>query len=151
MRWLQIIVCVPFISPAFADEPPRCADIADAAARLACYDAQAKAAPPAPAPAPAPAAAAQPAPAPPPFEEPAEPVYRVEGHIVGSFKGWEKGTLVRLDNGQLWKVESDPAYYTSIPDNPKVVIERGNGYWMAIETVGRKVKVRPVLELRKKK
>ena len=127
-------VCVPFIfAAAAAAESPHCADLADATARLACYDAQSP-------------------PAPPPPEEPAD-ISSVEGHIAGSLKGWESGTLFKLDNGQHWKIDGGgPAYYAGIPDNAQVVIERGymGGYWMKIETVDRKVKVRRVTELRKR-
>ena len=66
--------------------------------------------------------------------------------IVGGFKGWEKGTPFTLDNGQIWKIESDSAYYPEAPDNAHVTIERGffGSYWMKVDTISRKIKVRRV-------
>jgi len=101
---------------ALAEEPPHCADIADAAARLACYDAQAKPAQPSTAAAPA------------PVEEPGD-IASVDARIVGTFKGWHKGTLFKLDNGQTWKVDDGAEqYYADLPDNPKFAIARGCGH-----------------------
>ena len=140
-----------------------CAAVADAAARLACYDALAHRAPalaaPSPAAPPAPAAAPAPAPAPapearfgtegmshPPAAEAPQDVSKIETHLAGSFNGWKPGTEFELTNGQVWKCTSDDsAYYPDIPDGPAVVIRRGfftGSYWMEIAGVARKIKVR---------
>ncbi|HUS24241.1 MAG TPA: hypothetical protein VM369_04785 [Candidatus Binatia bacterium] len=131
---------------ATAAEPPRCADIHDGAARLACYDRQA--APPASAPdrtapvanrTPAPAPAARPA-APdsgfglPPPAPPKEAT-TVRSRIVGPFDGWTPRREFELANHQVWRCEmSNTAYFPHVPDDAEVVIERGflGSYWMQV-------------------
>jgi hypothetical protein len=128
----------------------RCRGIADAALRLACYDAL-PLAPPAPtpavgpvgaAPAPgAPAVAATAAPAAPaaraaPVAAPAaaeaafglrrssEDLQEIRSYIPGRFDGWSRNTRIRLANGQLWLVIDDGrASYDNLQD-VKVRIHR---------------------------
>lgn len=124
----------------------RCAELKDPAARLACYDEaqQRSAAPPAPAPADAP-----PAPAPAAtdrFGLPEASAATMTARIVGPFVEWRKGTLIRLDNGQVWKVMDDKsAYYPRLPENAEVEITRGMlGYRMEIKAIKRGLYVRRV-------
>lgn len=130
----------------------RCAALEDPAARLACYDEaqQRGAAPPAPAPAqsapaPAPAAPAAPA-ATDRFGLPEASAGSLTARIVGRFVEWRKGTLIRLDNGQVWKVMDDKsAYYPRLPDDAEVEITRGMfGYRMQIKAIERGVYVKRV-------
>ena len=125
----------------------RCRGIADAALRLACYDAlplapsaAAAAAGPAPtAPAPtaavaaaAPAAAPVTAAAPNPaaaeaafgLRRSSESLQEIRSHIPGRFDGWSRNTRIRLANGQVWLVIDDGrASYDNLQD-VKVTIHR---------------------------
>jgi hypothetical protein len=122
--------------------------------RLACYDAHvARPAPPAASPSPvAPPPAAAPVPPPENFgktrkpEVPDEPP-SLTAHLVGTLQSWERGTVFRLDNGQVWKCTGeDSAYYPDIPPNPEVTIRRGffGAYWMEVHGVNRRIKVKRV-------
>jgi len=124
----------------------QCAAVADAAARLACYDALVRR----PA-SPQPAATPTPPPAPGDFGLPrhSTPEERagVTAHVVGPLREWAPGALIRLDNGQVWKVVGeDSGYYPNIPDNAEVAIKQSffGGYWMEITAIGRKVKVKRI-------
>jgi hypothetical protein len=136
----------------------QCAALQDPAARLACYDQaqqqreappEAPVAPEAPAAAPAPAA---PAPAAASergidgFGKPESAPDSMTARIAGPFKEWRKGTLIRLDNGQVWKCLDDKsAYYPKLPDDAEVEITRGMlGYKMEIKAIRRSVYVRRV-------
>jgi hypothetical protein len=132
----------------------QCAATADPAARLACYDALAGR-PAAPATTPAPAAAppaASAAPAdfglPPPKPEKGKDVRpAIHARVVGELKSWRRGTVFRLDNGQVWKAVGDEdEFYPGIPDNPEVTIQQNwfGAYWMDIKAIGRSVKVKRV-------
>jgi hypothetical protein len=137
----------------------QCAALQDPAARLACYD-QAQQRPgepptdpasPAPTampePATAPAAAAPPAGKPEDrFGLPEAGAESMTAHIDGKFIEWKRGTLIRLDNGQVWKcMEEKSAYYPGTPDNAEVEITRGMlGYRMEIKAIKRRLYVRRV-------
>lgn len=128
----------------------RCRGIADAAARLACYDAL-----------PLPAAGAPPAASRPasPVRESASPSLmerfgletrrpqadRIESHIPGLFTGWDKNSLIRLANGQVWKVV-DGSWLHGEWDNPKVTVRRGmlGAFYLDIEGESRAPRVQRV-------
>lgn len=114
----------------------QCAAVEDASVRLACYDALARR--PAAAPPQAPPRPAE-------FGKSRDPE-RLDARIVGAFISWERGTLVRLDNGQTWKVVDETgAYYPSLPENAEVTITRGlTGYRMTIKAISKKIGVRRV-------
>lgn len=153
-RWLAALAlsCASAAACAAGDAAlAQCAAVDDSAARLACYDALAGR-PAAPAPAPAPALApAAPGAAPAPgagseaFGKP-ETETTMKARIVGKFTQWQKGTVFRLDNGQVWKcVDEKPAVYPGVPENPEVEITRGMmGYRMQIKAIGRRIWVRRV-------
>ena len=129
--------------PAFAVDDAalaQCAAMADAAPRLACYDALAR-----------PAAAPAAPPAPGDFGLPkhrtAEERPRVTARIAGPFKEWEPGTLFKLDNGQVWRaVGEDRGYYPNIPDDAEVTITQSffGGYTLEITAIRRKIKVKRI-------
>ena len=111
--------------PAAADETAlrRCRTLADAPARLACYDALPLAAP---------AAAATPAATPastPPvaaafgLQRVDETVLEIVSSIPGLFEGWRAGDRIRLANGQLWQVSDDSTAVYYLRD-PKVTVRR---------------------------
>jgi hypothetical protein len=151
-RLLRIPICGLFlVSGAVAAVEDaalaQCAAITDAAARLACYDTLAgRPADAAPAPLPSPPAATadafgKPAPAPP------EESLRLDARVVGSLKSWKRGTVIRLDNGQVWKsIGDESAYYPNVEDNAAVTITRSfiGTYWMEVRSIGRKIKVRRI-------
>lgn len=122
----------------------QCAAVADATARLACYDALAgRPADPAAAP---PVPGSTPADFGKPKPEPQE-ARSLDARVVGSVKGWGPGTVFRLDNGQSWKVIGEEnAFYPGIPENPEVTLTKSllGGYWMEIRAINRKVKVKRI-------
>ena len=137
----------------------RCRALADAAPRLACYDAMTVASALTPAPA---NAAVAPARLPtnltnntPALAAPSAPAVAktevekfglidktvkkdeldlIESSIPGSFEGWTATTVFRLANGQVWRVNDDSARPHYV-DNPKVKITRGalGAFYMEIQ------------------
>lgn len=164
-----VLVLVAACGNAAADEASlrRCRSIADASARLACYDAiglpgvaarpgaASPLAPPAsPAAAPAAAAGAAPAAAVPErfgFEERAARAAearqpdRIESYIPGRFEGWRPNSQIRLANGQVWQVVDDSSLMR-MWENPRVVVRRGalSGFFLDIEGDNRSPRVRRV-------
>lgn len=166
--WLlgALLACVGGVSLA-ADAPAvdaaavqRCRIIADAAARLACYDAIALpglgsragwgapvAAPASPAASPSPGAAAGVAPG---------ADFGLEGRagdradslssrIVGAVREFGSGTRFTLENGQVWQiVDSTSGFYDL--QNPPVRIDRAmlGSFLMSIEGVNQRPRVRRV-------
>ncbi|MDN3918872.1 hypothetical protein [Roseateles violae] len=149
----------------------RCRAIAEAPARLACYDAIPLAAPAAPAAAVAPAvpaavvaapvaAAAAPA-VPAPVvaaaapaassqfgldrRNPAAESQQVESQIVGTFEGWDARSLIKLANGQVWQIDDGTSASYAL-QSPKVKISRTmlGAYYLEIEGAKRMPRVRRV-------
>jgi hypothetical protein len=138
--------------PALADNNAimQCREVQDSAKRLACYDAipaqpRSAAAQPAQAPAPV-AVAAAPTAAPAAPAAKAEQVFGLEekqkkeideiaSSIVGKFDGWGPGSMIRLANGQIWRVSDDSGGTMVERENPKVIITRGmlGSFFMEIE------------------
>jgi hypothetical protein len=125
----------------------RCRGIAEAAARLACYDAL-----------PVPARGATPRPAAPAREaaspsllerfglETSQPqADRIESHIPGLFKGWDANSSITLANGQVWRVV-DGSWLHGEWDNPKVTVRRGmfGAFFLDVEGAGRSPRVQRV-------
>ena len=111
--------------PAAADETAlrRCRTLADAPARLACYDALPLAAPVAAA-----TPAATPASTPPVaatfgLQRTDAAVAEIVSSIPGLFEGWRAGERIRLGNGQLWQVSDDSSGVYYLRD-PKVSVRR---------------------------
>ncbi len=127
----------------------RCRGIAEAAPRLACYDAMEVTAKVVTAPTKPVAVAPQLATAVAPAVVAKSEVEKfglvdkavkkdeldvVESTIPGSFEGWEATTVFRLANGQVWRVSDDSAKLHYV-DNPKVKITRGafGAFYMEIQ------------------
>jgi hypothetical protein len=147
LRGLVLCGGVLLAGTAAADEAAtlaQCAAVEDTGVRLACYDALARR-PAAAAPVVPPAPVAPPAPAVDAFGKPQEDP-SIDARIVGSFITWKRGTLVKLDNGQVWKVVDESGeYYPKLEENPEVTITRGlTGYRMTIKAIRKKVGVKRV-------
>ncbi len=71
----------------------------------------------------------------------------IESRIAGAFDGWTSNSSFRLENGQIWQVlDADGGYVTKPVPSPQVKIfpARLAGFWMEIEGVNPRVKVKPV-------
>jgi hypothetical protein len=127
----------------------RCRPIADAGARLACYDAV-KLLPPSSA-APRPDAPVMPVeilpvPAIALFgmeHQTDQQVKEVSSRIIGSFEGWGPRSKFRLENGQVWQISDDSNAVYSLK-SPKVRISRAvlSGFEMEIEGAKRAPRVK---------
>ena len=110
---------------AWADDSAlrRCRALADAAARLNCYDTLPLGAPAVLAPVAAPASAVQAAALGFGLQRADETVLEMASSIRGLFEGWRAGERIRLANGQLWQVSDDSSAVYSLRD-PKVTVRR---------------------------
>lgn len=129
-----------------ADAMAQCKSIADAQARTTCYDAisavaaEPAAAPPPPATAPAAAAPAAPATAP---EAQAPQV--IHARLVGEIGGWERGSVLSLDNGSRWKVTTDGRVGFPKRSNPAVTLKRSwLNWWLSLDGTSYRTKVQSV-------
>jgi hypothetical protein len=70
----------------------------------------------------------------------------VQTRIAGRFRGWDGKTLFRLENGQIWQQNDNTSYVGVDYDSPAVRIYPGvlGAYWMEVERVRPRVKVKPV-------
>ena len=125
----------------------RCRGIAEASARLACYDAlpltatEGKAG----------QAAAKQGSQPPTPEQfgleeklvPPPGLDAIESSISGRFEGWQPNTTIRLANGQVWQVTDGSSRIYDV-DNPKVEIRRGvlGAFYLNLAGDNRTVRVR---------
>ena len=138
-------------SAALADDAAllRCRGIAEASARLACYDAlpltatEGKAGQAAAKPANQPLTAEQFG-----LEEqlaPKSPVDAIESQIPGRFEGWQPNSSIRLANGQVWQVTDGSSRIYDV-SNPKVEIRRGmlGAFYLNIAGDNRTVRVRRI-------
>ena len=114
----------------------RCRGIADATARLACYDAL------------VPAESTTVARAdefglPPTL--PTETVQAVDSHIPGRFTGWAAKTRFKLANGQVWEVSDGSTGVYDLID-PRVRVRRGalGSFYLEIHGQNRSPSVRRV-------
>lgn len=67
----------------------------------------------------------------------------VESRIVGDFRGWERGTVFTLENGQRWRVESSDSYVSPSVHAPAVKITPGmlGSFFLNVEGVRPRAKV----------
>ncbi len=71
----------------------------------------------------------------------------MESRIDGKFTGWEGRTVFRLKNGQQWQVANPgEGYWCPAMMNPRVRITPSSlgGYWMVVEAVELRVRVKLV-------
>lgn len=70
----------------------------------------------------------------------------IHSRIAGEFRGWERGTVFTLENGERWQVTSDDSYTASRLAEPAVTIEPGTlgSFWLRVEGVKRRAKVKLV-------
>lgn len=132
---LKTLLLLLLISgPALANDAGllKCGGIADATARLTCYDALMLSATKSKA---GPHELRQ---TPEQFGIP-EPTYKValdtiESHIPGDFEGWGPKATISLANGQVWQIRDDSSY-TQYTRNPKVIIRRGvlGAFYLEVE------------------
>ena len=120
-RWFAVLL---LSGAALADDAAllRCRDIADASKRLACYDALV-----------VPGGQAgsvrnRPQQSSEQFgmggREAKSELDAIESRIPGRFEGWDPGSRIRLENGQIWQITDDSSRYFNL-DNPRVTIRRG--------------------------
>lgn len=67
----------------------------------------------------------------------------VESRIVGDFRGWERGTVFTLENGQRWRVEGSESYVSPAVRAPAVKITPGmlGSFFLNVEGVRPRAKV----------
>jgi hypothetical protein len=145
MRSLVVLLLVS--GAALADEAAflRCRGIADATARLACYDALSL-----------PLTDSRPGPVQPgtlPQQTPEQfglerqptqvELSDIESRIPGHFEGWKANTRIRLANGQVWQVVDGSSRLLDLTD-PKVTIRRGalNAFYLEFEGNNHTVRVK---------
>jgi hypothetical protein len=143
----------------------RCRAMADAAARLACYDALPLAPVAAAAPvsaaqaavaAAAPVAAATAGPAAPAVttaaaasfgveRRPAQDEQQVTSRYAGAFEGWSANSRIRLANGQVWQVTDGSTAALYLRD-PLITVKRGflGGFVLEVEGSNQTARVKRV-------
>ena len=149
MKVLPLILAL-WAGSALADDAAvlKCRTLADAGARLACYDAIQVGAKPALAAAPAAAATRS-------KEEnfgieakkqrEAEPA-SITSTVAGNFEGWGPGSQIRLANGQVWRVIDGSEAVLPRTRDAKVTIERNlfGTLFLKVEGTNNSAKVRRV-------
>lgn len=157
---MKALFVLLFVSgAALADDAAmlQCRGIADVPARVKCYDAiplgaGATAAAPAAA-----AVAAAPTPQqreqafglasmPAPKAAEAEKSNSISSTIAGKFDGWSGNELVKLSNGQVWRIIDGSSATLSPMTNPKVTVERNffGTYFLKIDGTNNSPKVRRI-------
>ncbi|GHE31894.1 hypothetical protein ACFOED_07655 [Vulcaniibacterium thermophilum] len=71
----------------------------------------------------------------------------IRSAIVGSFRGWSSGDVLRLENGQRWRVvDTPPMAIRGSLENPKVTIAPGfmGAWYLQVDGHSPKAKVKPV-------
>ncbi|HLP25558.1 MAG TPA: hypothetical protein VK477_07770, partial [Acidobacteriota bacterium] len=70
----------------------------------------------------------------------------LESRLATEFRGWRRGTVFELENGQRWQHVEGEDYVTPPMPAPKVKITPGvfGTFWMKIEGVNARVRVKPI-------
>jgi hypothetical protein len=142
LRFVYLALVLGMQAVAAQDDPlARCAAIADAQTRLACFDTLAA------------GTAATPDPVarfgaenlPGRRAQESTAAY-IESRLVGDFKGWDRNTQFVLENGQVWRCSDCRATYHSGVEAPAVTIRRSftGVYWLKVEGLNQQAKVRRV-------
>jgi hypothetical protein len=125
MKALPLIVLLLASSTALADDAAllKCRAMTDIATRVACYDAI-------PVGVAAPVAAAAPARTPEQDfgmeaakQRASEPA-SIQSTVAGDFSGWGPGSMIRLANGQVWRIADGSEAILAPGRDTKVTIER---------------------------
>ncbi len=71
---------------------------------------------------------------------------RFQNRIAGDFTGWDQGTVLKLQNGQRWRVTDDERMHVATMHNPKVTLWKGflNSWLLSVDGLDRTVHVAPV-------
>lgn len=167
-KLLAVLLALPCSTLAGEMDWSRCRAISDDAARLACYDALGPATTAAPAagtarqpaavPKPATVTAGELAPAAQASERsqaqpeagfgmkqkaPEQRPSHIVSRIPGSFRGWNAGSIITLENGQAWQIADGSSGVYRL-ENPQVRVERGlfGAYVLRIDGANRAPKVK---------
>lgn len=65
-----------------------------------------------------------------------------EGQIRGAFKGWKRGALFKLTNGQAWEQLGYDYRYKYIYSPRATIKARGDSYWLQVEGMDDEVEVK---------
>jgi hypothetical protein len=70
----------------------------------------------------------------------------ITSNVIGEFKGFSGGTVLKLENGQTWRVESGELSGIKAMTNPKVTIRPGliDGWRLQVEGYNSVAKVKRV-------
>jgi hypothetical protein len=74
------------------------------------------------------------------------PKAAVTSRIAGSFVGWQRGTVLTLENGQRWQVSDDSTLTTGHAiERPGVRVTRAlfGGWWLEVDGYNTRARVRP--------
>lgn len=145
IRSTTLALCLAWAAaaPALAQTPDaallRCAEQAEAAARLACFDALAAQARTRGATAATAAVATFGKPAPP------DEIELIESRIVGRFEGWRPGDRITLANGQVWQIVDDSNAWADL-QQPVARVRRAalGSFRLEVDGVTRSPRVRRV-------
>ncbi len=72
-------------------------------------------------------------------------IQRIQSKMLGQFKRWEKGMLLKLENGQVWKVLTNRSGYKKM-ENPLITISKGvfGSFDARVEGLNAKAKVKRI-------
>lgn len=70
----------------------------------------------------------------------------VESRLVGNYEGWTGRTVFKLENGQIWQCVGGSERVDGLRHAPKVKVYPGmlGSYWLEVEGVRERVKVKPI-------
>jgi hypothetical protein len=71
---------------------------------------------------------------------------QISSNVIGEFKGFGRGTIIKLENGQTWQVESGELDGIKAMSNPKVTIRPGliGGWRLQVEGYNSVAKVKRI-------
>lgn len=70
----------------------------------------------------------------------------IRSRLTGEFKGWETGTVFKLDNGQRWRVVEGQFSTTRHVSDPDVTVRPGflGSWYMQVEGIAVDIKVKRI-------
>lgn len=79
-------------------------------------------------------------------QEKPEAAEAIESRLVGDYAGWTGKSIFKLENGQIWQQAGGGARYDDQRSAPAVKVYPGmlGAYWLEVEGVRERVKVKPV-------